>query len=759
MVIDGDGYVGIGTNSPSQLLTLDASNGYPFIHFNQSGTNKSAIGYNAGMGGLLISASDLIGFTAGGSDRMRILANGNVGIGNTAPTNKLDITQGSARSGTHRTGAAIYATSDSSPTSVGAIECRHANGSQGIGIAYAGIYATGSNANQDISLVPKGTGQLYVTSNMTMTGYIGRAAHSKGFLCGGQANIAATDPYTNPIYCIGSGHTPTDTTLGGMYGIGYSHENASFIPAGCNWGMYVVRNGSVGSFLSGYTAGKSFILGNVGIGTNSPSYKLHVSGTAHITGNLTCNGNITTDGILFVNSSQGIKTPTGDYGTIQCSGGGNGTWEGYSIDGRWVFMSTGDDVGLYNDVDNQWMWLYNRSRKDNRLYVNGQEKFRVDNGGRAWFLNTGNHNDYCFSITTDNNNGQMAWRWNGSTSDYNLDIYMDNNSGNNHKVGYIENSGSGSWRINDFTGQHRCIPQNNTNSSMYGLIVYSTGKYMNIDNNISPTMIDSLPICDLCTIENDQRVFGVISDDADDNNDRKIGYGIFGTYQQKTNKNEKRIYINGVGEGGIWVCNKNGNISNGSYISSSGVSGYGMKQDSNHLLNSTVAKITCDCNFNLNPIAKQKIKLIQNIQTLKRPKNIDYELVHKEIKYDEEINQYREFEITKTYSKIEKEEVPVYDSNGEQLLNDKGEPRTYEIEVMEEYQFIETDLDYDENGNVQYEDDLDDNGQQQMKYEYDTRFLNADGTLITTEAEYLTKKNAGENVYIACFVGCTYHCG
>jgi hypothetical protein len=378
-------------------------------------------------------------------------------------------------------------------------------------------------------------------------------------------------------------------------------------------------------------------------------------------------------------------------------------------------------------------------------------------------VNTGNHNDYIVSWTSDNGQGQMAWRWNAAannnTTDFNLDIYMDNNSGNNHKVGYIENSGSGSWRINDFTGQHRCIPQNNTNSSMYGLIVYSTGKYMNIDNNISPTMIDSLPICDLCTIENDQRVFGVISDDADDNNDRKIGYGIFGTYQQKTNKNEKRIYINGVGEGGIWVCNKNGNISNGSYISSSGVSGYGMKQDSNHLLNSTVAKITCDCNFNLNPIAKQKIKLIQNIQTLKRPKNIDYELVHKEIKYDEEINQYREFEITKTYSKIEKEEVPVYDSNGEQLLNDKGEPRTYEIEVMEEYQFIETDLDYDENGNVQYEDDLDDNGQQQMKYEYDTRFLNADGTLITTEAEYLTKKNAGENVYIACFVGCTYHCG
>jgi hypothetical protein len=184
-----------------------------------------------------------------------------------------------------------------------------------------------------------------------------------------------------------------------------------------------------------------------------------------------------------------------------------------------------------------------------------------------------------------------------------------------------------------------------------------------------------------------------------------------------------------------------------------------MKQESNQLLNSSVAKITCDCNFNLNPIVKQKVKVIENIKTLKKPKRIDYEVVNKEVKYDEETNQYREFEITKSYSKIEIEQFSVYDSNGEQLLDNKGKPRTFGVEVMEEYQVIETDLDFDENGNVQYEDDLDDNGQQQMKYEYDTRFLNSDGSIILTEEEYQNKKDSGENVYISCFVGCTYHCG
>ena len=69
-----------------------------------------------------------------------------------------------------------------------------------------------------------------------------------------------------------------------------------------------------------------------------------------------------------------------------------------------------------------------------------------------------------------------------------------------------------------------------------------------------------------------------------------------------------------------------------------------------------------------------------------------------------------------------------------------------------------TEIDYDANGDVQYEDDLDASGNQQMVYPLETRFLEADGTQITEE-QYTDKLANGENVYIACFVGCTYHCG
>ena len=55
-----------------------------------------------------------------------------------------------------------------------------------------------------------------------------------------------------------------------------------------------------------------------------------------------------------------------------------------------------------------------------------------------------------------------------------------------------------------------------------------------------------------------------------------------------------------MGEGAIWIVNTNGNLENGDYIQSSDVIGMGEKQDSEFLANYTVAKITCDCNFDTN---------------------------------------------------------------------------------------------------------------------------------------------------------------
>jgi hypothetical protein len=67
--------------------------------------------------------------------------------------------------------------------------------------------------------------------------------------------------------------------------------------------------------------------------------------------------------------------------------------------------------------------------------------------------------------------------------------------------------------------------------------------------------------------------------------------------------------VNGIGEGGIWVINTNGNLENGDYIQSSNVAGFGEKQDDDLVHNYTVAKITCSCDFDMGS-SKYRSKLV-----------------------------------------------------------------------------------------------------------------------------------------------------
>ena len=238
-----------------------------------------------------------------------------------------------------------------------------------------------------------------------------------------------------------------------------------------------------------------------------------------------------------------------------------------------------------------------------------------------------------------------------------------------------------------FTGAHG--DKNNIIDSLTeshsGLIVSAINVYLNKDKSIKPSISESIPRCELAVKDNDKCVFGVIC------------------YHGDQQYNHNKFRINSLGEGAIWVCNKNGNLEIGDYISSTTVIGYGKKQNDDILHNYTVAKITCDCVFSLQKIVKQKVKVTVNT-----------------------ISDYLE--------------TPV----------DVG---SY-IEPQEKIS-----VDYDSNGKLQYEDDLDDSGNQVLEYKFDTRFLNASGQMLTDENDYNTRLNNGEDVYIANFVGCTYHCG
>ena len=172
---------------------------------------------------------------------------------------------------------------------------------------------------------------------------------------------------------------------------------------------------------------------------------------------------------------------------------------------------------------------------------------------------------------------------------------------------YFEGAVTTSSDMTFFTGQHGCIPNDTTiqtNISDYiGLIVSSSGSYnsVNLSNEQSLTgksgitINNSLPIVALSTIQQDKKVFGVISASEDPSGNSRI-YGP-GPFKRNRNRPDTRLFINSVGEGAIWVTDYNGNLDNGDYITTSPITGYGMKQNDDILRNYTVAKITMDCNF------------------------------------------------------------------------------------------------------------------------------------------------------------------
>ena len=114
-----------------------------------------------------------------------------------------------------------------------------------------------------------------------------------------------------------------------------------------------------------------------------------------------------------------------------------------------------------------------------------------------------------------------------------------------------------------------------------------------------PTINESLPIVALSTKRNQKSCFGVLSDKEDRNGaPREYAVGKFVSVVDDGEEMD-RLIINSLGEGAIWVCNINGNLENGDYITTCEIPGLGMLQDDDLLHNYTVAKITQDCTFEL----------------------------------------------------------------------------------------------------------------------------------------------------------------
>ncbi len=340
----------------------------------------------------------------------------------------------------------------------------------------------------------------------------------------------------------------------------------------------VVQNDSLGEV---FRINSSQLLATKGIASND---YLRASSDVYVGGNIYHYGDTNTK-LTFGDDS--ITISAGGVPFINIVEGGTDSL---------VINQDGGDIDLRVESDTLQYGFYLRG-SDGRIGIgeSGPEgKLHIKQ------VANGAANNYAGdALVIENVNGASKW-YIGIDSDDELVFAHNNRNPSENAGGYLLGSGNGSFvGTIDFTGQHRSVPASGSISeyeNRIGMIVVSTGEYLNHEGE-SNTIDTALPKIELSSSPNQKTVYGVVSAITDPEKEHQTYLqGVFGTVLPKK---EDRVIINSLGEGSIWVSNLNGNLENGDYITTSEVSGYGMKQDDDLLHNFTVAKITQDCNFDM----------------------------------------------------------------------------------------------------------------------------------------------------------------
>ncbi|KAF7770028.1 hypothetical protein PCIT_a2972 [Pseudoalteromonas citrea] len=183
------------------------------------------------------------------------------------------------------------------------------------------------------------------------TGNIERNSHNSGYLVGSHNNVGDNASKTNPIYTIGSGHNPSETELNNMYGIGYTHATANFVPFEGSWGMYVAADGDARIFLDA-SHGRVHTTGDVyEAGTKlSDKYQAKSDKLARFESSL-----IDTNGGQDLNI-RNKRALVGGLGELIINHGSD--WQNVTANGKWQFA---DSINTNGDItvtkNNPWLTL------------------------------------------------------------------------------------------------------------------------------------------------------------------------------------------------------------------------------------------------------------------------------------------------------------------------------------------------------------------------------------------------------------------
>jgi len=262
MRITSAGLVGIGTSSPAAPLHIDLNTGFANSSFTNLANNGTVIG-QIRMGsssdfGLDAESGEMF-FQTGGSERMRIKGNGNVGIGESAPLGKLHVKTADVGASVHQNADELVLENNgntgitiaSSDTASGAIYFADSSNQFDSWIQY-------THSSRALQFAAAGQERMRITS----AGLVGIGTSSPSY----KAHIQGTDGVSASIRAEATG-TNSDAFIvtdndANVFSMGIDGDNSD------SW----VLSNAFGLGSPKITVTTS---GNVGIGTSSPTDLIH----------------------------------------------------------------------------------------------------------------------------------------------------------------------------------------------------------------------------------------------------------------------------------------------------------------------------------------------------------------------------------------------------------------------------------------------------------------------------------------------------